>query len=162
MAIEAITQSIGIFRSGENMENNQFQAVRFNIFNRWQLASTAGTGGIVVNVPKSGEVANVVVFGVTKARLANTVISGRQLTSNDESKFVEGAGPVIAMENGSAGDIISVFISVSKSDIGTFPWQILSKELFIIPDRRQVSIHGILEVDGVLILNGSAQLTIEN
>lgn len=118
MATELITQSVGIFKAGENMQANQFHAVRFNMFERWQLAAGNTAQGIISNTPISGGVANVIVFGVTKAKLGADVLAGRQLTNDINSQFVEGAGPVIAMENGSAGDIISVFISAAGGSTG--------------------------------------------
>lgn len=168
MAVDLITQSIGIFKAGENMEANQFHAVRFNLFERWQLSGTNIGQGIVVNAPKSGGVANVVVFGVSKAILGDTVIAGRYLTSDTNSQLIEGDGTTLAMESGDAGDIVSVFVnspsaaSNATSGSGAFPWHILETETFTIPDRKQEAIHGILDNEGTIILEGSAQLVIEN
>lgn len=121
MAVDAILQSIGFFPSGENMVNNQFHTVKFNKFGRWQLSGANGDiHGIVINAPISGEAANVVVFGVSKAELGATVLAGRALTTDGTTgRLKEGNGPIFSLQGGDAGDIISVFISVNGGAVNS-------------------------------------------
>ena len=42
------------------------------------------------------------------------------------------------------------------------PWYVISSETFTIKDRNQEIIYGILDNDGIIDLEGLAQLVIEN
>ena len=41
-------------------------------------------------------------------------------------------------------------------------WYVISSETFTIKDRKQETIHGVLENEGIIVLEGLAQLVIEN
>ena len=50
----------------------------------------------------------------------------------------------------------------SPTDEHGLPWHVLSTEELSLADRQQAVIHGEFVLEGTVILNGSAQLVIEN
>ena len=58
------------------------------------------------------------------------------------------------------GDCLT--IGGTPSDERDLPWWVLSTEVKILADREQAAIHGEFVLDGTVILEGSAQLVIEN
>ena len=50
----------------------------------------------------------------------------------------------------------------SSTDEHGLPWRVLSTEELTLADRQQATIHGEFVLEGVVILEGSAQLVIEN
>lgn len=50
----------------------------------------------------------------------------------------------------------------TPTDEHDIPWHILSVEVKTLATREQVVIHDTLKLDGALLLDGSAQLIIEN
>lgn len=45
---------------------------------------------------------------------------------------------------------------------GSSPWHIIDGEIITVPTRRQMAIHGFIWLQGEILLQGSAQLVIED
>ena len=105
------------FRASADLSAKQFFAVKLSASVDEDVAlAGAGEGvGVLINTPADNELADVVLFGGAKAKLAGTVSSGDFLKVDSDGKFVAAASDknyyvARALQAGVAGDIIEVFV----------------------------------------------------
>ena len=106
--------------SGADLSAKQFYAVTLTS----GLAELSGAAerslGIVQNIPEEGETAEVIIFGISKAILGDTVLENAYLKTKSDGTLIPttGAGQeiaAIALAGGVVGDIIEVFVSNGKT-----------------------------------------------
>lgn len=125
MAITAIERILGIYKAGEDLSTKQFYAVKLNNRSQWILATTdEDAQGILINKPKKGQPAKVVVDGVTKVQAGGSFNPSDSLSVDADGKLVRttaGIAVAWATEKGTAGRITSAFISPRGKPDLSFP-----------------------------------------
>ena len=115
MAIENIVQQLGWIRAAQDLTNHVGKAVRLNSFQRYQLGTTGEDAHGILRTPaQSGQVCDVVVFGVTRAIAGEAIPAGRPLSVAVDGTLVESNGGAIVAYSMSAataaGDLFEVFV----------------------------------------------------
>ncbi len=115
MAAYEIPVLLASWEAGANLSAKQFFAVKLSS----DKAVLAGAGeaivGILQNDPASGDTASVMMLGISKAELGTTVSAVlTQLTPDGNGNLVPATTGnrvvALALETGSDGDIIPVFV----------------------------------------------------
>lgn len=118
------------FVAGEDLRTKQYYAVYMSADRTVKLADGTAASkkklvGILDNKPNTNEAASVVVHGTTPALLGGTVTYGDYLMVDASGTLVKGAvnwgALASAEESGSAGEIISVFVSRPATAMPTSP-----------------------------------------
>ena len=113
MAVEAILQLITI-PAGADLSSNQFCTVFIDTDGTAKLAADGkNADGILQNNPKQDQAAAVAVFGISKAKIGDTVTVGQLLEMGTSGRLEPyNDGPVVAkaLEAGAVNNIITVLL----------------------------------------------------
>jgi len=113
MAVEAILQLITI-PAGADLSSNQFCTVFIDTDGTAKLAADGkNADGILQNNPKQDQAAAVAVFGISKAKIGDTVTVGEMLEMGTSGTLVPYNDAVVigkALEAGAVNNIISVLL----------------------------------------------------
>jgi hypothetical protein len=163
MAVDYISQVIGIFRASEDLSGHQYRVVQLNSLNAevlWQKPSLSGTPqGVLINAPRIGESCAVQVFGIAKCILGGTqpIMAGRGVGTLDDGTVVEGGSFATTTSSGNPGDIISILLGGSSSSTESFSWEtVLPGRVIKVPSNQQMHVH--LLCDEEYVINGDLYL----
>jgi len=108
---------LGVLPAAADLSANQFQAVKVVSSSGTKVNIPSASGddiiGILQNAPESNEAAEVMVTGVSKAKLGDTVAIGDKLQIDASGRLVPvGAGQVVArsLAVGAVNEIVSVLL----------------------------------------------------
>lgn len=134
MAYEIPVQNTSLITDAD-YSSNQYYAMKVNSSG---LATICGAGdnalGILQDKPESGEVANVMVLGESKAMYGATVTAGANLMTDGSGRLIPATGtnPVIAVakEGGVVGEIHTVYL-VTRTSSGANTKMIVSIPIYL-------------------------------
>lgn len=111
--MDIITQYLGTHAAGEDLSGFQYRAVRYNMFQVWQLGDAVNGGqGILVNKPTTTQAAKVAVQGVITARVSGPVTAGRRLSVGANGELFEDSTGTFgwALDTAAGAGLISVYV----------------------------------------------------
>ncbi len=123
MAVEQRVLSVGICKAAADLSAKQFYCVKVTAAESVNIATVAGEAvlGVLQNKPKSGEVADVMVIGITKIEVGSgNLAAGAQWESAADGTGITAATGKVGMGTvligASAGELATVTVGFAQGN----------------------------------------------